>query len=160
MRYLTRGAIALAAGILLLAGCTSSGTTAPGGDSAATGSAATSAPASSGSSSQSAAEACAALGTALSDASSTVSDAMKDAGSDPAKAAKALDAFKDSFAAAVATLGNAEVKAQAQKAVDALAKAVPLFEAGAKDTSKLADAMIALTEFQKELSGIASVCTG
>lgn len=156
MKILTRTAAGLVAGLVLLSGCS-----APGGSPTAPGSsttAASSAPADT--SGQSVQDACAALSTAMSEASSTMDTAMQDAGSDPQKAVKSLEAFKDALTEAAAKVDNAEVKAQLQKVVDSLAKLIPLLQASIDDPSKLSDVMTQMIEFQKELSAIANVCAG
>ncbi len=166
MRHLTRAAIGLATGFLLLSGCSSLGnlvpgsgaSTAPAASPAAT--EATTAPASGDSSGQSAAEACAALGTAMSEASSTLNTAVQDAGSDPEKAVKALKDFKDSFTAAIAGVNNSELKAQAKKALDALNELIPLFEDGMNDPTKMAKAATVMSTFQQELAAIGTICGG
>ena len=166
MRHLTRTALGLAAGLLLLSGCSWLGNLLPGGVASTApaaspaASSATSAPASGGSSGQSAAEACAALSAAMSEASSTLNTAIQDAGSDPAKAVKALNDFKDSFTAAIAEVDNSELKAQAQKALDALNELIPLFQDGLSDPTKMAEATSAMSTFQQELSAIGTICGG
>lgn len=158
MRHLTRTAVGLVAGFVLLSGCSALGGIIPGAGPATTASSDTSsAPATNDTSGQSTKDACAALGTAMSEASSTFETAVQDAGSDPAKAVKALETFKDSLTKASAKVDNAQVKAQVQKLVDALTKLIPLLEDGVKDPTKMADAMAG---FQSELSAFATLCTG
>lgn len=164
MRHLIRTAVGLVAGFVLLSGCSALGGIIPGAGPATTATTAStdtsSAPATKDTSGQSTKDACAALGTAMSEASSTFETAVQDAGSDPAKAVKALETFKDSLTKASAKVDNAQVKAQVQKLVDALTKLIPLLEDGVKDPTKMADAMAAMTGFQSELSAFATLCTG
>ncbi len=166
MRYLTRAAVGLTTGLLLLSGCSAIGglipgsgaSSAPAASSAA--SDASSAPATSDSSGQSVQDACTALGNAMSEASTTMQTAMQDAGTDPEKAVKALQAFKDSLTEAATKIDNAEVKAQVQKVVDSLTKLIPLFQDGLSDPTKMADAVSAMSDFQTELSAFGTLCTG
>lgn len=163
MHHLTRTATGLIAGLVLLSGCSAIGDLIPGGSSTTAGPAtteATSKPAGNDTSGQSVQDGCAALGTAMSEASSTMQTAMQDAGSDPEKAVKALEAFKDSLTGAATKVDNAEVRSQVQKVVDSLGKLIPLFEAGIKDPTKMAGALSAMSDFQKELAAFGSLCTG
>lgn len=166
MRHLTRSTIGLLTGLLLLSGCSSigsllpggGGSTAPAASPSATG-ATTSAPAG-GSSGQSAAEACAAISSAMSAASATLNTAIQDAGSDPAKSMQALTEFKNSFTAAIATVNNAELKAQAQRALDALNKLITLFQDGLNDPTKMTEVVTAVSALQKEFTAIGTLCGG
>lgn len=164
MRTLARTSIGIVTGFLLLSGCSSLGGVIPGGGSSASSAAspaaseATSAPASGGSSDQSAADACLAIGSAMSEAGNTLQDAAQDFGSDPEKAVKALNEFKDSFVKASAKVDNPEVKAQVQKATDALTDMITKLEAGLNDPLKMTEAMSAMSTFQQEVTAISSLC--
>ena len=167
MRHLTRAAIGLATGFLLLTGCSSLGNLMPGGgatsEPAASSSAseATSAPSDTGGSSgQSASEACTVLGDTMNEAGQALQDVGSNLGNDPEKALKALDDFRASFETAVTKVDNPEVKAQAQKALDALDALIAALKAGIKDTSKMPDMLTALSDFQTEMTAFATVCTG
>jgi soluble cytochrome b562 len=136
-----RAALAAVAGLVLLAGCSGS-STAP-----------TSAPAASTAS-------CTALATTMNESATTMQKAMSDIGTDPQKAVKALQGFKDTFEQAVAKVDNAEVRAQADKALAATKEMVSAIEAVTKDPTKVAGVSDALTAFQEEMTKIGTVCGG
>ncbi|MGC3995399.1 MAG: hypothetical protein QM779_14995 [Propionicimonas sp.] len=162
MSVLTRVATCLASALLLV-GCSATApatapTTAASSESA-TPTAATS-EATSGTGTQSISEACNALNAAMADATSTMQSAMSEIGSDPSQAVKALEAFEQTFADSVASVDNAEVKAQAEKALAATKKMVSALEAVIKDPTKAASLQDVVTEFQSEMTELGTVCTG
>jgi hypothetical protein len=153
-----RAALAAVAGLVLLAGCSGPSTAPTSAPAAST--ASSSAPATSGSSGQSVTDACTALATTMNESATTMQEAMSDIGTDPQKAVKALQGFKDTFEQAVAKVDNAEVRAQADKALAATKEMVSAIEAVTKDPTKVAGVSDALTAFQEEMTKIGTVCGG
>jgi hypothetical protein len=153
-----RAALAAVAGLVLLAGCSGLSTAPTSAPAAST--ASSSAPATSGSSGQSVTDACTALATTMNESATTMQEAMSDIGTDPQKAVKALQGFKDTFEQAVAKVDNAEVRAQADKALAATKEMVAAIEAVTKDPTKVAGVSDALTAFQEEMTKIGTVCGG
>jgi hypothetical protein len=153
----TRAALGAVLGLVLLAGC-SAATTAPGTSAPVASTATTSASAPSGSSDQSVADACSALTATMKDAASTMQSATSDFSSDPEKAIKALQTFRDTFATATAQVNNPTVTAQAQKALDATKKMVSALETVIKDPTKVSEVQGVMSDFQTEMTKLGTVC--
>jgi uncharacterized lipoprotein YmbA len=115
----------------------------------------------SGSSDQSVADACNELQSTLSESATALQDGMSEFANDPQLAVDSLTEFAGEFGAVRDSLGNAEVKAQADKAGAALDEMIVALESGVADPA--AFDLTAFTEtatnVQTELAAIGEVCT-
>lgn len=109
---------------------------------------------------QSVAEACADLQSTLSESASALQSGMSEFTTDPALAVESLNGFAAEFATARDSLGNAEVKAQADKAGVALDEMIGSLETGVADPASLdmESFMATVTDVQTELTAIGEVC--
>lgn len=150
----------LALGGLLLTGCAAGSTSSEGpSDSEGSGSNSESTDMNT-STDQSVADACADLQSTLSESASALQSGMSEFASDPALAVESLNGFADEFAAARDSLGNAEVKEQADKAGVALDEMIVALEAVVADPTSLDMTAFTTTatNVQTELSAIGEVC--
>lgn len=170
MRRITSAAISILTTSLLLAGCTAPATTAPAAPqtSAAPTTAATSASATpeatptdtatTDATGQSVSEACVALTAPMLELSSAMQKSIGKIRSNPKKAAQAMKTFITTFETAIGEIQNAEVKAQATKALKAL-KAMAVTVKKFKGTLAQATALSkAAQKVQTEFTAIGTLC--
>ncbi len=155
MASLRHFAAAATVGLLLLAGCTaptSAPTTAPP---------TTTAPVTESPSTDaktSVAEDCAVLGVSMQEAVATLQSAMTELASDPDKALTALEDFHGSFAESIGGVSSPELKAQANKALDAMKLMVDTLKAGLKNPTKLVGIDAVIADFEEQMTAIGTVC--
>lgn len=153
MASLRHFAAAATVGLLLLAGCTapaSAPTTAPPTT--------TVAESPSTDAKTSVAEDCAVLGVSMQEAVATLQSAMTELASDPDKALTALEDFHGSFAESIGGVSSPELKAQANKALDAMKLMVDTLKAGLKNPTKLVGIDAVIADFEEQMTAIGTVC--
>jgi len=109
---------------------------------------------------QSVLEACDAIGTTMDGAATAMAAAMKTFESNPTKAVAALSSFNTTMDAAVAKLGNPEVKAQSEKAVAAMKGFTKALDDVLKHPANAKEATLtsAMTKVDTEFTAIGTVC--